>query len=364
MTTFPPLFKFTSKGQIQQWQIFVEGDSFFTVEGIKDGKLTTSAPTVCKPKNVGKANETTGEQQAELEAKAKHQKKLDTHYNEVLTEERSFYEPMLAHKYEDHKKLLFTVPTFIQPKFDGVRAINQNNSLTSRGGKFWVTCPHLHQDSVVLDGELYNHRFKDDFNALTSLFKKQKPSPEDLEKTLVDGEMWCYDMPSHEGKFSERYAALKQWHNTENTNMMIKIAPTYQIHTEEELEQYHTIFLEEGYEGSIIRLDLNNYENKRSKQVLKYKVWQEEEFEVVGFEEATGNKAGCVGKVILRLNDGTLRLSGANLKATFERSRYIFSNQHEFIGKMATVTFQNFTPEGFIRIGYVKEFDRNSYETV
>lgn len=131
----------------------------------------------------------------------------------------------------------------------------------------------------------------------------------------------------------------------------------------EELEEMHTKFLEEGYEGSMIRLDLKPYEGgKRSKQVLKYKSWIDDEFEVVGFTEAEGNKAGMVGKVILKLKDG--QLSGANLKGTFDYSAYVFTHQDEFIGKMATVTFQNYTPDGKIRIGYVKGFNRAEYETV
>jgi ATP-dependent DNA ligase len=359
-TTFPIIYKYTATGQAQQWQIFVDGDSFYTEEGIVGGVITRSKPTKCLPKNVGKLNATTPAQQAIAEARAKHQKKLDKHYNEVLTEERSFYEPMLAHSVKDYSNLLFTVRTFIQPKYDGVRAISRNGELTSRGGKYWVACPHLLQNDVVLDGELYNHKFKDDFDSLISLFRKQKPKPEDIEKSAELGEMWVYDFPGHPGVFSERYAALEDWYNNANTNPMIKLVPTHEIKNQEELEYWHNEFYDAGYEGSIVRLDLFPYEHKRSKQVLKYKVFVDEEFEVVDIIEGIGNKVGLTGKVMLKLPDG--RTFKSNMIGTHAYSADILANKHEYIGKMATVKFQNYTPKGLPRCPEVKHFDRASYE--
>ncbi len=57
--SFPVLYKYTAKGQVQQWQIHVKDDHFWTEECIKGGVITTSAPTYCKAKNIGRANETT-----------------------------------------------------------------------------------------------------------------------------------------------------------------------------------------------------------------------------------------------------------------------------------------------------------------
>jgi hypothetical protein len=177
MVILPTLYKYTSKGQVQQWSISVEGDSFRTTEGIVGGKLTTSQPTVCKGKNIGKSNETSPEEQAIREATAKWQKKLDSGYNEVLTAEAKFFSPMLAHKLEDHEKLLFTVPTYVQPKLDGLRCISSHDGrLSSRNGKPYLALPHLAQRCATLDGELYNHEFHDDFNKIVSLCKQVNPT--------------------------------------------------------------------------------------------------------------------------------------------------------------------------------------------
>ena len=87
---FPKLYKYTTLGQVQSWQIFTSGNTYWTEEGINE--LTKSDPTVCVGKNIGKTNETSPEEQAKLEAQAKWQKKIDKGYNEVLTKEKKFFD--------------------------------------------------------------------------------------------------------------------------------------------------------------------------------------------------------------------------------------------------------------------------------
>jgi hypothetical protein len=146
------LYKYNTKGQAQQWEIKVVGNSYYTVEGHVGGKLTTSEPTICEGKNLGKVNETTPEQQALIEARAKWQKKLDKGYSLELTHEKKYFEPMLAHEYSNYEKLVFTVPTYAQPKLDGIRCI-KDGKLASRNGKPIVSCPHLEGEGLMLDGE-------------------------------------------------------------------------------------------------------------------------------------------------------------------------------------------------------------------
>jgi hypothetical protein len=67
-TTFPTLYKYDSRGLVQEWTIEVQGNKFWTIEGVKGGKLTKSEPTVCVGKNIGRSNETTPAEQAIREA--------------------------------------------------------------------------------------------------------------------------------------------------------------------------------------------------------------------------------------------------------------------------------------------------------
>lgn len=62
MTT---LYKPTKQGKTQQWSIEVQGDSFICTYGQLDGAMQTQT-TKCTGKNIGKANQTTPEQQVLL----------------------------------------------------------------------------------------------------------------------------------------------------------------------------------------------------------------------------------------------------------------------------------------------------------
>lgn len=358
MKKFPILYKYTNKGQIQQWQIVVDGDSFYTIEGIKNGKLTESLPTYCIGKNVGKKNETTAEEQAEKQAAAKYKKKQDGGYNEVLTDEKNFFEPMLADKMEDRADLLFTVRTFIQPKLDGIRCDNYQNALTSRNGKPFHNCPHLAQSETRLDGELYNHIFKDDFYKISSLVKGNKSKEKiDNAKDLV--EFWAYDMPQVNDVFSERYKCLTAWVKLHG-NKKIKLVPTYEVFSMDDIQKYHDQFIEEGYEGSIIRLDLGEYENKRSKQLLKYKDWVDDEFEILDYEEGEGGRAGTIGKFLIKLHDG--QTCETNVKGNFDFLKDVWKHRKQYVGTMATVKFHRYTPDGKLKWPYAIKLNRSEYE--
>jgi ATP-dependent DNA ligase len=363
MVDFPVLYKYTQKGQVQQWQIVVDGSSFYTIEGIVGGKMTTSPPTICLPKNVGRSNESSSTEQAELEAKARHKKKLDAHYNEVLTTARSFKEPMLAKKFEDYPPT-FKERTFIQPKLDGLRGMNENNTLNSRNGKPY-SCPHLFQDSASFDGELYNHALKDDFNKIVSLCKKTKPTPEDLAETEEKVQYWTYDFPDHEGVFSERYQALLDQVALEHERKSpwihhFVVVPTYEVFSMEDIQNYHDQFLAEGYEGSIVRTDTGFYEGKRTKQLLKLKDFQDDEFEIVSVEEGVGTRAGMAGYLVVKLEDG--RTCKSNIKGGFDFYKELLIDREKLVGKTATIQYFSRTPDGFLRFPVAIKINREEYE--
>jgi len=358
----PVLFKHTSKGQIQQWQVCVNENAFYTKEGILDGKITISKPTLCTGKNIGKKNETSPNEQAIIEAHSKYQKKLDKGYAEILGEGVTFFEPMLAHSIEDHKDLLFTVRTFIQPKMDGLACIAQNNSLASRNGKPYVSCPHLHQNGVILHGELYNREYSDNFNKIVSLCKKQKPTNEEIEEAREKVELWVYDFPSSADKvFSERYKDLSEWYE-ENKDRGFVLVPTHEVFSMEDIEKWDEKFLSDGYEGSIIRLDLGAYENKRSRQVLKKKSFKDEEFLIVGVTPGEGGRTGTVGKFTMDLGDGTGRTFDTNVKGSHEYLADLLKRKEELIGKTATVKYFMLTPAGIPRFPYVIKIAREEFE--
>lgn len=360
------LYKYSNRDQLQQWSIFINDNHFWTEEGLVDGKLTTSKPTICKAKNVGRSNETTPQQQALAEAQAKWQKKIDSGYYTMsnLTKNKKFFEPMLAHEISKYEKLLFTVPTFIQPKLDGLRAVNADNSLMSRNGKAYLACPHLYQDKVTLDGELYNHKYHNDFNKIVSLCKKQSPTAKELEESKDMVQMWVYDFPDHKGKFSDRLVALKRWlaKKENNPRGYFVLVPTVQVKTHKDIETIHEQFLSMGYEGSIIRLDLGDYENKRSKQLLKKKDFVDEEFKILDAVEGEGGRVGTIGFFVMELEEGNQRTFKSNVKGDFDYLKDIWKNRKNYIGTKATVKYFARTPDNIPRFPYIIKLNREEYE--
>jgi DNA ligase-1 len=350
------LYKSDKKGKILQWTIEVEDNKFRTIEGFVDGKLTESKWTICKGKNIGKSNETSDSQQAVIEAKAKAVKKQDKGYYENIEDANlgtSFLEPMLAHSYSDYSNKIDIKNTYSQPKLDGIRCVGTLNNLNTRNGKSINSAPHIinsvnlilenNPNIVALDGELYNHELKNDFNKIVSLVKKAKPTKEDLIESGQLLQYHIYDLVM-EGTFTERLEILQSLINYP----YIKIVTTNKINTVEELDKDYQLFLNSGYEGQMIRISNSLYEHKRSKNLLKRKEFIDEECEIVDIVEGIGNRSGGAGYVVCKYNDKTFE---AGIKGNYEYYTELLLNKDQYIGKNATIRYQNLTPKGVPRFG-------------
>jgi hypothetical protein len=119
------LYKLDNKNKIREWSIVVEDDSYYTITGIKDGKLITHKPIYAKAKNEGRANETTPQEQALKEVQSIIDKQKTKGYYEDIDEVASgpkHFLVQLAHPYRKHKKkVVFDGENlvFTQPKLDG-----------------------------------------------------------------------------------------------------------------------------------------------------------------------------------------------------------------------------------------------------
>ncbi len=351
---YPILYKKTATGAIQTWQMQIQNNQHCVISGQEGGKKVTSSWTTCTPKNVGRANETTAEEQAMLEVKAKYKKKLDgEYYNDILKANTpKIFKPMLAHKYKGG----LTFPVHTQPKLDGIRAIVTKDGIKSRTGKVITSCPHIlealvstfeeHPD-LILDGELYHHNLKEDFNKLVSVIRKDKPSEQ--ARALV--QYHIYDMPSSSDNFVRRSLILTGilfWASLEPS---IEIVPTCKSVNQQALDSANEKYAAQGYEGQIIRLD-KPYQNKRSKFLLKRKEFADHEYKIVGIAEGKGNWAGKAKRITCQLPDG--REFGATLKGTQKYCAEVLANSEKYIGKQATVKHFRETPGGIPRFGIVK----------
>ena len=326
------LFKRDTKGKIRSWIIQVGWDSddiagIRTISGLTDGKKVTSEWNYTEAKNVGRSNATTAKTQAEFEAQAQWTKNVEKDFFEDVTKIDTFtaFKPMLAH---DFTKTPVT-SGYTQPKLDGIRCIASSKGLFSRQFKEIVAVPHIAEalkkfcesfPGITLDGELYNHELKSDFQKITSLVRKTVNLGEaELaeSKEMVQYHVYdCFDANNPAMKFIERYEFLKMFLPV---GVSVVLVDTYWAGTPEEIDDLYGKFTSEGYEGQMIRQD-TAYEGKRTKNLLKRKEFITEEYEVVEVHEGQGNWAGYAKRLTLKMSDGRtfssgIRGSQAQLKA-------------------------------------------------
>ena len=335
------LYKRDTKGKVRIWTIEVGYDSedvagIRTIAGLLDGQKVTSEWNMCEAKNVGRANATTARTQAEFEAQAEWTKKSDKEYFDSIDAIDSFtaFKPMLAH---DFAKTPVT-SGYTQPKLDGIRCIASAKGLYSRAFKPIVAVPHIAQaleflkgmPNITLDGELYNHELKDNFQKITSLVRKTVNIGADEiaeSKQLVQYHIYdMYDSNNPNMTFTERYVWLQNHIKFagEYAGNMIQLVRTTKTDTPEAIDNMYGEYTTAGYEGQMIRQD-TPYENKRSKNLLKRKEFITEEYEVVEVHEGQGNWSGYAKRLTLKMPNGTtfssgIRGSQAQLRALLESS--------------------------------------------
>lgn len=347
-TIHRPIYKRDNNGNTRVWQIEQDGASYRVLSGVLGGVTVPTGWTHAKGKQ--SRNDL---QQADFEVAAAYKYHLKREYfeDEAEIDTPRFFKPMLARKYEKF------APGFVQPKLDGIRCVARQEGLFTREGQPILGAPHIHeallpvlrkQPSLMLDGELYNHELKDDFNTIISLVRKKEPDPDHLIRSRALVQYHVYDLPSSERAFSHRYAELLDVVSASRTDL-IQPVDTHAVDSESLYDELHGKWLAAGFEGSIWRADAQ-YEQKRSKTLLKRKEFQDAEFEVVSIEEGVGNWAGMAKSVICRLQDG--RTFGAGLKGSKQRAIELLSEQH----KVVTVHFFHLTPDGVPRFPVATKF--------
>lgn len=365
---YPILYSRTSTGAVQTWKVEVQGNKYRFITGQKNSpNLVTSNWTVCQGKNIGRANETTPEQQASKEAHSAMALKLKSEgywENEADIDKIRFFAPMLAHKYvefdkdgniKSKRKIDWSKGVYISYKMDGLRCVINREGCFSRKGNRFRSFPHIFRElkplfdanpDLVLDGEIYTHALKADFDKLISLAKQQKPTQQELAESEEKLEYWIFDVPSVKAPCDERFAWLEKNINQPfQNNKWINVIDHVLVFSEDKVEEILNIAVELGYEGVMMNLPDKTYESdKRSYFILKYKLFIDAEFEIVDILEGVGNRSGMFGRAILKLPDGRTFRAGARGNEKF----YIrlLKERIILIGKKATLRFKKYTPDG------------------
>lgn len=372
------LFKRASNGKIQEWTIETLGDSFRTSEGYQGGKITPTAWTDCEPKNVGRANATTGEEQAVKEAEARVVKQKKNGWtddiNNIDLDSVQVIKPMLAKQYQDEIERLYQSGDDIalQPKLDGIRAYTDKDRMgTKEGGTHSIVSAHIHDvvkdlldgciDNTILDGELYNHIYKADFNKISSIVRTQNPTAEEISDAREVLEYHLYDINIPNKTFAERHSILKALVELID-NPIIQLVETVFLNVrnnstkaiQDRLDLYHKKWVNEGYEGSMIRNANSLYQpKKRTRDLLKRKDFVDEEFILVDILAGKGNKATMAASVTCRDKRG--EEFDAGILGDNSYCANLLFNKDQYIGKQVTIKYQNLTPDRKVpRFGKMK----------
>jgi DNA ligase-1 len=343
------LYKRAVNGKVNEWTIEVKGNCYRTISGYTDGQKTTTEWTCCEGKNIGRSNETTDTEQAAKEAKAEWDKRTERGYFENIKniDKVTMFKPMLANKWEDRKnKVLY--PIYSQAKLDGIRCIVRSDGMWTRTGKPIISAPHIFEalkplfekdPDLIFDGELYTDKYANDFNAIVSLVKKTKPNAQDLKDSAKVIEYHIYDLPSCDSTFLERYRMLDKL----QLPKCCKLVRTDFCQTEHHVNALYEMYVEEGYEGQMLRLN-ECYENKRSNYLLKHKSFIDEEYKIVGVEEGGGNLTGMVGALVFKSKQGDKFTASVN--GGWDYLKQLWKEHKSLVGKEATIKYFNITPDG------------------
>ena len=336
------IYKLDSKGKLRFLTIMTEGSEVVQISGLVGTDSPVENRSRCVGKNTGRANETTPEEQAVSEAQSKLKKKLEEGYYETVDEAQGgdLILPMLAKDFKKEEKKV-QYPCFVQPKLDGMRCLKNGLSMVSRKNKSIDTMGHiaeeLSQFSGIFDGELYAHG--QTFQRNMELIKKYRPGESEQVKYHV------YDIAMPELSFEERYRVLETLIEDSNPRH-IELVPTFEVNSKEELLVYHEKFLEEGYEGTMVRHSEEGYAaNKRSSSLLKFKDFQDITCEIVDVEPS--EKRPDQGSFICALEDG--RTFGCGMRFSHEERKDVINNPQNYIGQTAEIRFFEYTDEGLPR---------------
>lgn len=188
--------------------------------------------------------------------------------------------PMLAKTFDIKWAAKFD-SIFLQKKLDGIRSIWTGKHLLTRTGKEVLGFPTLVEylkkeyKNFPLDGELYSDALG--FDDIVGSVKRTKEIKE------RDSLYYCiYDLPISTLSFTNR---LKLLNESINDNNLIKKCETVQFLNDFQSASDLDIYSAQGYEGTMVRNGSSLYQHKRTSDLLKIKLWQDEEFEVVGFEQ-------------------------------------------------------------------------------
>jgi ATP-dependent DNA ligase len=252
---------------------------------------------------------------------------------------------------------------FVQPKLDGVRCYINQHGAFSRNHKPFHNAKHILTElkpfftanpHITLDGELYNHMYRDNFNKIISLVRKQKPTQADKFESASYLQFHCYDLFDSKQPslpFIDRtlqitnYQSLYKWRSIQEVD-------TKAVFSDKDVQKFHKQNKQNKYEGSMLRNN-NPYDQRRSNNLQKVKDWSDTEITITGFVEGKGKFKSGLGKFLgVDSDNRVVEVPWPTL--TIPQRQLIWSARESYIGSPLTFEYFERTPSGAYRFPRAK----------
>lgn len=260
----------------------------------------------------------------------------------------------LSNRYDRNKKYK-TDFWMASPKLDGLRCYFTHGKLLTRNGHEILGFDHIiyelelmskYNNLDFVDGELYTNEI--DFQDIQSAVMTNKNiDPE--QKSKIKYHVFVVGRKDFKRTYDMRKVFDMIFY--ENTFEYLVEVPYYKIdNTPEMIDRFCKKFMEEGYEGVMLRSPDVWYEWKRSDALLKHKLFKEADFEIVGFYEGQDKYQGMLGGFVIsgewydEENDVTYRIKsevGTGFKDSHRKD--FWNERNDFIGKIVEIKFQGIT---------------------
>lgn len=378
MENYQKLYKLKANNKYYSWTIKIieKNNKHFiqTSHGQVDGKQ------VIHEREVKVKSNRSIIEQCNLEASKKwNDKKNKEGYTENNDEENqeiiTLIRPMLAQpfdisKYKGNRKCKkINFPCYGQPKYDGIRCLMSFDidsiKMESRKGTEFLNFEILREEfrekfidytDYVFDGELYSYDYP--FEKINGLVRLKKPSQIQINE-INKLKFVIYDVIDKNNlnmTFQERNDLLN---NISQQNFInIEFCNTVNINSLEEINQIHDQFVQDGFEGLILRNINGTYEiNKRSYDLQKYKKTMDEEFTIIDYFEGKGVEKGLILFKCITENDLEFNVRP---RGSHDYRRKLFQNGDSLIGQKLTVIFQEYSADGIPRfpVGKAIRYDK------
>ena len=223
--------------------------------------------------------------------------------------------------------------------------------LFSRNGKpLSAHLTHIQHDvdklqvNTVLDGELYSDRLT--FQEIVGLVKKTTLTEGD-ELKLQSIYLYVYDAVLCEPLTNEQRNAWLRTIFQRHSFSALKLLHTALCASKEQVGEMHAAYVAEGYEGLMLRNVLGAYSvGHRSKDLQKFKLFEDDEFVVCGYKTGDGSEQDCVIWQCLTSENNSFYVRPCG---THEERRAALLTADSMVSRMYTVRYQELTDDGIPR---------------